>query len=389
MRILFVSGLTGYATGGVQTEMVRLIGGARAAGAEVAFVVDRLPGRLADVRQFPIDYPPSARAAEQVSAAVAAFGPDCVHVIGGGLNILRPVDQMRLPVPWVFTTHNLPPFERISSRFPGRPKLHYWVRDGHALPTVLAWKWLLRRGTFTAAIAHSRVVAAHLVAYGCPAAKVAMIPFGCGAASAVIVDPAASPFPADAYPKVLTVAGYANHKGIHDYIAAVAALVRQFPKIAYRVIGNSRNKEYTQFLTDRITALGLADRVALLRNAGDDVKHAALAAADLYVQPSHEEGFCLAFAEAAMVAPRLIGCNTGEIAGLAVDDPTARVVEPKDVPGLVAATGQLLAVRVTPVDVAARAERLRGRYSWAAYLDRHLALFTRPAEVAAAMPLAI
>jgi hypothetical protein len=108
------------------------------------------------------------------------------------------------------------------------------------------------------------------------------------------------------------------------------------------------------------------------------VKWAALATADLYVQPSHEEGFCLAFAEAVMVAPRLIGCRTGEIAGLAGGDPTTRVVEPKDVTGMVAATEALLAVPVTPADVDARAQRLLGRYSWSAYLDRHLALFSRP-----------
>ncbi len=383
MRILFVSGLTGFATGGVQTEMVRLIGGARDRGADVAFVVDRLPGRLPAVRHFPIDYPPSPRAAEQVATAVAAFGPDCVHVIGGGLNILRPIDRMGLAVPWVFTTHNLPPFERISSHFPGHAKLHYLLRDARALPTVLAWKWLLRRGTFAATIAHSREVASHLVAYGCPAAKVAMIPFGCGEAADVAVDPAASPFPADAHPKVLTVAGYANHKGVHDFITAAAALLPQFPKLAYRVVGNSRNKEYTQFLHDRIKGLGLTDHVALLRNASNDVLHAAMAAADLYVQPSHEEGFCLAFAEAAMVAPRLLGCRTGEIAGLAEGDPTARVVDPMDVPGLVAATRELLALPVGPADVAERVRRLRERYSWAAYLDRHMDLFSRPAAAAA------
>ena len=378
MRVLFVSGLTGFVAGGVQTEMVHLIGGARDRGADVAFLVDRLPGPLTGVRQFPIDYPPSGRAAEQVRAAMEAFAPDCVHVVGGGLNLLRPIDTLGLPVPWIFTAHNLPPYERISPYFPGHDRLHYWVRDAKALPTVLAWKRLLRRGTFGRVIAHSRAVAEHLTAYGCPAAKVVTIPFGCDPAGPPA--PAAeSPFPVDAYPKVLTVAGYAYHKGIHDGLAAVGRLVAQFPRLAYRIMGNSRNPAYLAFLRGRIAELGLGDRAALMENAADDVKRAALSACDLYLQPSHEEGFCLAFAEAAMVAPRLVGCRTGEIAGLAEGDPTSRVVEPKDVAGMAAAAVELLAVPVTPADVAARAQRLMERYSWAAYLDQHMDVFSRPA----------
>jgi len=156
-------------------------------------------------------------------------------------------------------------------------------------------------------------------------------------------------------------------------------LAARFPTLAYRAIGNSRNSAYTAFLRGRIAALGLGDRVALVDDADDAAKQAALAAADLYVQPSHEEGFCLAFAEAAMVAPRLVGCRTGEIAGLAGGDPTTRVVEPKDVTGIAAAATELLAVNVTPADVAARAQRLVERYSWAAYLDQHMDVFGRPA----------
>ncbi len=377
MRVLFVSGLTGFASGGVQTEMVRLVGGARDRGVDLAFVVDKMPGPLAGVRQFPFTYPPGPAVADQVQAAVAAFNPTCVHVVGGGMNVLRPIDSIGLAMPWVFTAHNLPPFERISSHFPGHDRLHYLVRNARAMPNVISWKRFLSRGTFARVIAHSRAVAGHLTDYGCPPAKVVTIPFGVDPAPAPSAAP--SPFPADAYPKVLTVAGYAYHKGPHDYVAAAAELVKRFPKLAYRIVGNSRNKPYTRFLQDRIDSLGLAGHVGLLRNADDDVRGAALSAADLYVQPSHEEGFCLAFAEAAMVAPRLIGCRTGEIAGLAEADPTARVVDPMDVPGLVRATDELMAVAVTPADVAARAQRLMDRYAWAAYLDRHLDLFARPA----------
>jgi glycosyltransferase involved in cell wall biosynthesis len=316
------------------------------------------------------------------------------------LNLLRPMDAMKLGVPWVFTAHNLPPFERISNSFPGHNRLHYWVRDARAIPTVLTWKRFLRSGTFARVIAHSETVAGHLKDFGCPSRKIVTIPFGCEAleetrggegesggggeklrgeqsgAGAQSVSPSPPhPLPpsssSSAFPKVLTIAGYAHHKGIHDYIDAVARSRPKFPKISYQIVGNSRNKPYTQFLQRRIEELKLTDHVTLLRDASDAVKHAATAAADLYAQPSHEEGFCLAFAEAAMVVPRLIGCRTGEIAGLAAGESTARVVSPKDVDALVAATSELMAMNVSAEDVADRVRRLEERYSWGAYLDRH------------------
>ena len=374
MRILFVSGLTGYSAGGVQTEMVRLVGGLAGRGDDVAFAIDKMPVGLESVRHFPLKYPPTAESAGQVAAAVGDFKPDCVHVVGGGLNLLRPMDVMKLAVPWVFTAHNLPPFERISNSFPGHNRLHYWVRNARAIPTVMTWKRFLRGGTFARVIAHSETVAGHLKDFGCPAWKIVTIPFGCEVGLAVGVT-SASPFPADAHPKVLTVAGYAHHKGIHDYIDAVARLRATFPNISYQIVGNSRNKPYTHFLQRLIEELKLTGHITLLRDASDEVKNTAMAAADLYVQPSHEEGFCLAFAEAAMVVPRLIGCRTGEIAGLAANESTARVVSPKEVSALVAATVELVAMPVTADDVAGRARRLEERYSWKAYLDRHAEVF--------------
>jgi glycosyltransferase involved in cell wall biosynthesis len=374
MRILFVSGLTGFASGGVNTEMCRLIGGMRQRGAEVAFAIDRLPPPLEGVRHFQIAYPPDDQVGEKIKSAVADFKPDCVHLIGGGLSVLRPLNSMGLAVPWVFTAHNLPPFEQISKYFLGHNRLHYLVRNARALPTTLLWKRLLRSGTFSKVVAHSQTVAGHLTDYGCPADKVVMIPFGTQAIATEHTS-APSPFPADAYPKILTVAGYAHHKGIHDYIAAVGQLVKTFPRLAYRIIGNSRNQQYTRFLQDRIDHLKIGVNVTLLRSADDAVKQAALTAADLYVQPSHEEGFCLAFAEAIMVVPRLIGCRTGEIAGMAGNSPGVKLVEPKDVGGFVTATQQVLQTTADQIDLPGRAAGLRTRYSWETYLNKHAELF--------------
>ena len=372
MRVLFLSGLTGFGLGGAQTELIRLVDGIRRLDVVPACAIDHQPGELSGVTHFDLEYPPGEGARRQVAEAVSQFKPDCVHLVGGGIGFLRAVDSLNLSVPWVFTAHNLPPFERIFSHVYGSNSLHYFLRDLRALPNVMAWKRFLRRGGFANVIAHSSAVAEHLGRYGCPAGKIVLIPFGCDTPKGETAVIEASPFPADAELRILTVAGFAHHKGIHDYLKVIKRLMGEYPKLAYRVIGQNRDEGYLKFLNQRIAALGLERNVQLVRNASEEVKRAALSAASLYVQPSHEEGFCLAFMEAAMVVPRVLGTRTGEMAGVVQGDAGGRVVEPMDVGEMERETRELLQMNVPPENLQQRRTRLLDRYSWGKYLDGHL-----------------
>ena len=171
---------------------------------------------------------------------------------------------------------------------------------------------------------------------------------------------------------ILTIAGFAHHKGIHDYLHVIKSLIGDYPKLAYRVIGQNRDEGCLQFLNRQIAALGLEQNVQLIRNASDAIKRGALSSASLYVQPSHEEGFCLAFIEAAMVVPRILGTATGEMAGIVQGDVAGRVVAPMDIAALQRQTRELLQVRASPEDLQQRRGRLLERYSWEKYLRGHV-----------------
>lgn len=370
MRVLFLSGLTGFGLGGAQTEVIRLVDGIRRLDVSVACVIDHLPGELSGIEHFTLEYPPGENAGRQVAEAVSQFKPDCVHLVGGGIGLLRAVDSLQLTVPWVFTAHNLPPFERIFPYVHGNNSLHYFLRHLRALPNVVVWKRFLRGGGFANVIAHSSAVAEHLAEYGCPGGKVVLIPFGCDAPKVGAAD--SSPFPADAEPRILTIAGFAHHKGIHDYLLVIKRLVVDYPKLAYRMIGNARDDSYLKFLQRRVKELGLDQSVQFIRNGPESVKLAALGSADLYVQPSHEEGFCLAFIDAAMVVPRVLGTRTGEMAGVVQGEPGGRVVQPMDIGALERETRELLGVNVSDVNLQERRTRLLDRYSWAKYLQAHV-----------------
>ncbi len=99
--------------------------------------------------------------------------------------------------------------------------------------------------------------------------------------------------------------------------------------------------------------------------------------ADVYVQPSHEEGFCLSYAEAAAVVPRLVGTRTGAIAAMSRDDPGARVVPVRDPARSPRRSARLADVDLPAGHMADRAARLSERFSYEAYLRAHEAIYAR------------
>jgi len=183
---------------------------------------------------------------------------------------------------------------------------------------------------------------------------------------------AGSPFSQEAFPRILSTAALIHHKGLHDYLKAVTRLVKDFPKLEYTILGAARDPKYAAFLRQTISALGMERHVRIRADATQDQKTAAFCTADLYVQPSHEEGFCLAFLEAAATVPRLLGTRTGAIMSIAGDGPDAAVVPPRDVRALEDATRRLLLWQPDPGVLLMRRDRIRSEYSWDRLACRHI-----------------
>jgi glycosyltransferase involved in cell wall biosynthesis len=375
-RILFITGLTGYGIGGARTEESRLVRGMADRGYEVALTSDVLPADLSGIRHFNIDYPPGHRAGEQIRHAVSEFRPDIAHATGAGMRFLGACDDQLHNMKWVMTTHNVPPAERIFPRFHGSEFVHYTTRNLLALPSIGAWSRFFRSASYSRVICHSKPVAERLIACGAPADRVREIPFGSGLPDgALVADSTDRVFPPNAFPRITTVAGLTHHKGQIDAIRMAGRLARDYPRLSYRLIGTTRDEAYEAYLEQTIRDLGLAGHVTILQAAPDAIKFAALRESDLYLQPSHEEGFCIAFLEAAMLTPRLLGTATGAIAAMAEGDPTARVVPPSNVDALERAARELL--QITQIDgvLDHRRRTLAERFSWDRYFDQHVAVY--------------
>jgi glycosyltransferase involved in cell wall biosynthesis len=124
-----------------------------------------------------------------------------------------------------------------------------------------------------------------------------------------------------------------------------------------------------------VVRIGLGSQVSFIYDASEELKWCALRHADLYIQPSHEEGFCLSFLDAAMVVPRLLGTATGEIPLIAGNDPDCAVVAPKDLRGLRDNVLRLLHITTTDSSLQARRLRLRDKYSWPSALAQLFSLY--------------
>lgn len=377
MKILFVTGLTHYGLGGVQRMTVRLLEGMIEREVEVGLVVDCQIQSLEHVTYFLIAYPPPATVGEDIRQAIATFKPDIVHVLGGGIRLLQAIDRLALDVPWIVTLANVPPYERIFPLLLGRNRFHYLMRNLATTPNVLLWRRFLQQASFARAICHSPLVAKRLVEGGCPPSKVTEIALGSDILNLTAEGlEVSSPFPANAYPRILSVGGLVHHKGFHDYLHVVRRLVGEWPHLCYYIMGEGRDRRYRDYLKNLVEAMGLTNHVSILIGVSEEERIAALLNADLYVQPSHEEGFCLSYLEAAMLSRRLIGTKTGAIPLISGEDLAMRVVEPGDKLALDTATRSLLALEVSSDALMKRRGAIASRFSWSQHVEKLLVLYS-------------
>ncbi len=125
---------------------------------------------------------------------------------------------------------------------------------------------------------------------------------------------------------VLVVARLVPAKGQQFAIEALAQWLPQLGNVRLVLAGAGPDREKLVQLADK---LGVATHLSLLgeRNDVPDL----LAAADIYLQPSMKEGFCIAFLEAMATGLPCIGTRTGAIPNMIEPGVNGLLIEPGDV----------------------------------------------------------
>ena len=375
MRVLVMSNASGFMRGGVPVETARLIRGLRDRDHQLAFMGDIPIEGDESVQHFPLPLPIDRSLSLQLREAINAFKPDLVHVMAMSSRGIAQIAPLLRSVPWVLTCHSVSPFERKLQYLHWNDTAHYAARSLRFAANTCGWKWLFRKGVISHAVVHSHYLEDTIRRYGQPMHRVSLIPLGYEAVASADCssDGAQSGGPL----RLSTIGGIAHTKGYHDALMALAALRRVFPKIQYKIIGEMRDPSYGRFLEAMIGKLGLREFVRIIVNASNAEKNEALRLSDVYLQPSHEEGFCLAYMEAASIVPLLVGTDTGAIRLISANDVGARVV-PVGRPSRIAdAVCELSAISQPRDLLLQRQARLASKFSWSRYLDFHESLYVR------------
>jgi glycosyltransferase involved in cell wall biosynthesis len=373
MRILVISDVSVYMRGGVSTETRALVNGLVRRGHIVALASDSLLTNANPTIHVPIRLPIDSSLQSVIERALSTFNPDFVHVICMSSKGVFKLSNLLSKYSWALTIHSLPPYERKLNRWHNIEHLHYLGRAIRFAGNSLAWRWLLRRNLIPCVIVHSKFVADIAASYGAPTDRIELIPLSIEPLKQPPSNQATTSQEGDLL--LVTVGGLAHTKGYHDVVKSLPALVNQFPRLRYQIIGEIRDETYVSYLWRLSRSLGVSDRICITSELDDDAMVDVLARADVYVQPSHEEGFCMAFAEAAARVPRLVGTSTGAIATMCEGDEGARVVPTKSSTAISSAILDLMTIQLPGTHIANRRTRFDIKFSYASYIAAHERLY--------------
>jgi teichuronic acid biosynthesis glycosyltransferase TuaC len=151
--------------------------------------------------------------------------------------------------------------------------------------------------------------------------------------------PAQAP-PRPAVPTIVTVANLVARKRHSDVIEALARLRVRHPELRYVVVGDGPERERLRTLS---ASLGVADRVQFTGQLPPQRAVRAAQSASVFVLPSVDEAFGVAYLEAMAGGVPAIGCS-GEAgpAEIAAEGDGIALVPPRDADALAAELDRLL-----------------------------------------------
>lgn len=128
---------------------------------------------------------------------------------------------------------------------------------------------------------------------------------------------------------LLFVGNIIEQKGLNELVEAFASLKEENPDYALYIIGSNKDQNYFQKLQQRITQLGITESVHFLGTKNQAEVACWMAAADVFILPSHIEGFGLVAVEAMACGTPVVGTNVGGLKYL-LDHGNGVLVEVKD-----------------------------------------------------------
>jgi glycosyltransferase involved in cell wall biosynthesis len=306
------------------------------------------------------------RLREEFKTVLSQVQPDVVHVLNGYIlcKILNRVPKGHIRA---WTIHNVPPQEYTFNRFQSWPLLN---RSGRRLYFQMAGRIhgrTLRSLSYDRLICVSSQTRELAVHSGANPEKIHVIPNGIDSlflsnglslrnrGISIKKDPIR--------PSLLCVAGIIPHKGQIDLVEAVAMLRGLYPEIVCVFAGAVRDLRYYRKIQSMIEREGIQDHFIFTGHVDFQELLRRYEECDIYIQPSHQEGFCISALQAIGFGKPVIATPVGSIreffeqtrSGVIVD-----VANPEQMKDAI-----IRFVQKTPrIDPKAVRRLIRDRYSW-------------------------
>lgn len=136
---------------------------------------------------------------------------------------------------------------------------------------------------------------------------------------------------------LMVSSGSVPYKGLHIVIKALSVLIKSFPDITLKVVGNFeqhlpnyRKTGYTKFVEKLISKLNLDRNVVFLGRMDSAEIVNQMLCSDVMIVPSFVETYCLTLAEAQAVGIPCVVSYAGSLPEIATDKKSALFYSPED-----------------------------------------------------------
>ena len=105
-----------------------------------------------------------------------------------------------------------------------------------------------------------------------------------------------------------------------EIVKAIPDILAVCPKAHFYLVGPVRSDTYLQKILEMIDELSISDSVTVTREVTSEKLEDYYRLADVYIQPSYQEGFCLSLLDALSHGIPVIGTPVGAIPEMIGDD---------------------------------------------------------------------
>lgn len=241
----------------------------------------------------------------RINKIIKEFYPDVINISTGNYVPLGLKLSKKQKVPIIYTVHNVPP-EEYTLNISKNIRVNETVKKYYFKLIRLVAKACMRFGRYDTIISGSERTKVRLMEAGANPENITVINYG------TQIPVQKNKIRSDSY-NVVTVAGIIEHKGQLEIVKAIPEIITICPKAHFYLVGPVRSEAYLQKILEMIDELSISNSVTVTREVTSEELENYYQLADVYLQPSYQEGFCLALLDALSYGIPVIGTPVGAI----------------------------------------------------------------------------